>query len=656
MELANSQQNTPVYEFGRFRLETRSGLLYFGEIFSRLPPKIYQCLIVLLENSGGVVTKDDLTDRIWPDTFVDDNALTYTVSQLRKSLREFDSEKEHIETVPRVGYRFSSPVLVTYDDGDVRERPIGRRAGERSIEAITVEETYSEEIEIVDPISSQRQLPERTTTRLIAPFLATIGIFGVLLTIGTVYVVRNSQSTSSVRRIAVLPLAALGNQTLDETLTIGMTDALITQLGRSSQLNVRPLSSSSRVISEIKDPIEAGKALNVDYVVDWHYQIVDQRIRVNAKLLSVKDGDQVWSEVFDGDYTRLFSIQDAISLKIATSLIKNLNFGEEPFIRSMNDRNPDAYQAYLRGRYHWNTRTKTGLLTARNFFEQAVALDAKFADAYIGLADAYVGLYDYGHLPAKETIPKSNAAIFKAIQLNPTHSKAYSTLASIEFLHNNNWESTEANFHKAIELSPNDPTPRLRYGWMLSVVGRLDEGLAHLVAAEALDPTSEVIQANIVENLIFKGRIEEAQERLDRLKAGGSQFSLIYWHQGTIYFTQDRLDEAISEYVHAFELDEGSTEISNAVRIALKNDGRSAAYRVWRSELERRYSVEYFPPSIIALVGAMEKDIDGTVKWLQEAKRVRDPWILQIFEGPEFRFLDDNQDFQNIIRELKMKV
>ncbi|QQS34077.1 MAG: winged helix-turn-helix domain-containing protein [Acidobacteriota bacterium] len=650
MNPANIKQNSPIYEFGRLRLETGSGLLACGDNHQRLPPKVYKCLITLLENSGNVVPKDILASELWPDTFVDDNALTYTVSQLRKAIRDLDPLATYIETVPKIGYRFSAPVLITYASAD-DETALTESMNSGVIERVEVEDTWIEERNDSSMIPIRHSRPERPRNRLI---LAIVALAVVAASSIGVYEYLNSQISSTNKSIAVLPLVALDSESQDEVLSLGLTDALITELGRSSEFTVRPLSTVTRSFAERKDPIEVGRALKVDVVVSWHYQLRDSRMRVNAKLLNVASGDQVWSEVLDEKTSDLFAIQDIISSKIASSLVIGMPIGGGPRPEATR-RNGAAYQAYLRGRYSWNQRTKVGFLDSLSYFEQAIVLDPKFAEAQIGVADAYLGLYDYGYLPASETIPKATTAVNRALQLSPELSKAFSTLASIEFLYNHDWEATEANFVRAIDLAPNDPTPRLRYGWMMSVIGRLDEGLNQLHIAESFDPTSHVIQANIVENHIFAGNVEEANTRLKSIRMTAPDFSLVHWHQGTVFFIENRLADTVVEFLRALEIEEGNSDLSNKVRQALKTKSLQYGLTLWRVELEKRYAAEYFPPSSIALIGALANDRANTLKWLAEAQRVKDPWILQIFMGPEFKFLRGDPVFESLLTDLKMR-
>ena len=336
------------------------------------------------------------------------------------------------------------------------------------------------------------------------------------------------------------------------------------------------------------------------------------------------------------------------------SLIANLSVDENNRLHARPTSNNYAYQAYLRGRFHWNKRDLEGFRTAQELFEQVIALDQNFADAHAGLADVYLGFYDYGYKPATETVSKALASANQALQIDPRSAEAYSTIASIEFLHDRNIAAAEASFRRAIEMSPNTPTARLRFGWMLSVVGRLDEGLEQLQIAETVDPTSHIVQTNIAYNHILRRDLTAAEERLKNVLKTTTGFSLPHWYLGTVYYLQGKESEAIESYLKAYELDQGGKSI-NRVREAMATDGQKSAFLSWQAELEKNYETAYFPPSNIALVASLLRDREATLHWLIESERVKDPWILQILHDPEYDFLKGDPRYDSLIAGLLSK-
>lgn len=646
MDAANQLHLQGLYEFGQFRLDLASGVLSHCGKSVKLAPKVYQALTLLVQNSHRVVSKEEFFTELWPDTFVEDNALSYTISQLRKTLAEHE-EGTLIETIPKRGFRFV---------GNLKSEKALETVGRGYIERETIEELWIEEID--DHPLEGKQLAlgnverhRRSSTLMIA----SVCLLAAICVAAGWYVYRTPQANKA-HSVAVLPVEDISKDGIDRSLLLGMTYALILQLGRSDDLVIRPLNSTLSAMGTGVEPLEVGKKLGVDSIIEWNLQLVDGRYRVNAQLIRVSDGRQLWKESIDHSESDIFKVQDAFADLISRSLIANLSDVESRRLHMRPTENNDAYQAYLRGRFHWNQRTLDGFTKAQGLFEQAIALDPKFAQAFAGLADVHLGFYDYGIKRATDSIPNALTAVEQALLLDPELAEAYSTRASIEFLHNRNWTATEAAFRRAIELSPNDPTPRLRYGWMLSVVGKTPEALEQLTIAEKLDPTSAIVQTNLAYCLMVSGRLAEAEERLLWVKRNAANFSVPRWYLGTIYFLNGRKDESLEEYLSAFAIDDGNSVQADKVRILIAKGSREVAFRTWREDLETRYAKQYFPPTNIALVAALAKDRKQTIRWLEEADRLRDPWLLQIVHDPEYSFLKGDPQFDAILRSLRTGV
>lgn len=638
-----------LYTFSGFSLDVSSGLLTHSGAVVRLAPRVYQVLAYLVANRERIVSKDEIFSAVWQDTFVEDNALSYTVSQLRKSLSALEPDTVFIETVPRRGFRFVAEVKQN-------ETALGRpnQFAEVVLERRTVSEEWIEESDdagaMIDP---GRALPARTYHPLRKPLSVALLFLLAVFVAGAGWYFTRPQPEKDQRTIAVMPLKDLSGANVDNSLTLGLTDALIRQLGRAEGLVVRPLGSTLTAAEGESDPFAIGRKLGVDAIVDWKLQPSDGENRISAQLLNVADGKQLWEQSFVFSGNDLFSIQDSVADLTARALIAHVSDEQFARLHEKMTANSEAYQAYLRGRYHWSRRNLDGFQKALAYFEQAVSLDPRFAEAHAGIADVHLGFYDYGYQSATSSVPEARAAVERALSLKPMLSEAYSARASIAFLHDRDWAATEADFVRAIELSPRDATPRLRFGWMLSVAGRTEEGLVQLRKAAELDPTSRIGQANIAYNLMLSGDLQQAESVLLNVIRTAPDFSLPHWYLGTIYFLRNDIEASLNEYFKAFALDEGNSELVDAIRAKFDSGQREAGLREWREALESRYAEKYFPPSNIALVAAFAKDRENTMKWLRESLKVRDPWLLQILHDPEYRFLAGDPEFDAIINELR---
>ena len=247
-------------------------MTYNGEQV-KLAPKVYSSLVYLVRNAGRVVPKEELFTELWPDTFVEDNALSYTISQLRKALAGFDPDTSYIETVPRRGFRFAADV------NEVLENAIAPKQ-ETVIEHRTIEEVWVEEDEQEDKIAtSDRLLPPRSSVSRKWPLVAA---FAVIALVGVYWFYGRRDTVVKPRSVAVIPLQHIGGEHVDRSILLGMTYALISQLGRSNDLVVRPLASTLSAFEADPDPIAIGKKLGVDTVVEWNLQLSEGQFRVNA--------------------------------------------------------------------------------------------------------------------------------------------------------------------------------------------------------------------------------------------------------------------------------------------------------------------------------------------------------------------------------------
>ncbi|MEZ5307195.1 MAG: winged helix-turn-helix domain-containing protein [Pyrinomonadaceae bacterium] len=630
-----------IWKFGEFDLDQSAGqLLYAGEPI-HLPPKVYKCLELLVENAGQIVSKEEFFEKIWEDSFVGDGSLSYTISQLRKTLAGFDSNTQFVETVPGRGFRFCAPV---------QKELSGTSLVIPGSEALTATERNDDEVLAVLPTTVERRSRN----------LKIVAAVGVVLAIASlVYFLWRKRTDPRPENtpisLAVLPLKNLGSKAdLDESVSVGMTDALITQLGKSDRLIVRPLGSVLSVAAEKPDPIEAGKTLGVDSVIDWNIRKTGSRLRISARLIDVASGKQIWDETFEEAENEIFDLQDSVSERAARSLISGLSAPKLDQLHARSTNNNEAYSAYLRGRYYWNRRDFEGFEKAQELFEAATSLDPKFAEAYAGLADVHLGFYDYGYKKAEDTVPKSLSAARTALKLDPNLADAYSTIASLQFLHDRDWKAAETSYKKAIELAPNNPTTRLRYGWALSVAGRFEEGLKQLRIAEKFDPTSRIGQTNIAYNYLVSDQFARAEAKLKEIRQLHPDFSLVLWYQGSLLNELGRQDEALEEYLKAMAIDSTDAAMTSRILTAKETLGVKKALAVWRGELEAKYRNSYMPPSNIALVAALERDKETTLKWLKEAETIHDPWLLQIVHDPEYRFLKDEPEYQKILNAIHM--
>jgi len=358
------------------------------------------------------------------------------------------------------------------------------------------------------------------------------------------------------RSLAVLPFISLGPKDTDEYLGLGMADALITRLGNIRRIIVRPTSAVRAYVGQTPDPVAAGRSLGVDMVLEGSIQRAGERIRVTVQLVSVHAGAPVWGERFDERLPDLFAVQDSISLRLAAALVSTLTAEEKVRIGRRHTEDHDAHDAYLKGRYHWNTRTEDGLKKAVRHFDQAIARDPRYALAYAGLADCYtlLGSAGYGALPAKEALARARAAAVKALDIDPELAEAHTSLALVKFRLDWDWAAAETEFRRAVQLNPGYASAHHFYGLYLSAVGRATEAIASLRLAQELDPLSLIIGAALGRAFHFARQCDPAREQYLKTLEMDADFAEAHMNLALVYAQGSRFAEAADELRRAMAI------------------------------------------------------------------------------------------------------
>jgi DNA-binding winged helix-turn-helix (wHTH) protein/TolB-like protein len=331
------EKESRLYEFDRFRLDASERILRRDIQEVPLTPKVFETLLLLVENSGRVVGKEELLKTIWPDSFVEESSLTQNISLLRKALEDGSDGRRFIETISKRGYRFIAPVRVVNNGAPSGEEESGCRA---TIEAAIKEETEShtdlqEEVATsAAPLPASSVFPaslnsgRKVAVAVIALVLVVAG--GIYLWAAKMAQLRDEVSAVSdkrVRSIAALPFKSLSSESRDEFLGLGMADALILKLGSLDGLTVLTTSSIAQYTGREHDAREVGKRLGVDAVIEGTIQRIGDRVRVTATLLDLRDAKILWSGKFDEQFTDMFALQDSISEKVSGALKLQLAAG-----------------------------------------------------------------------------------------------------------------------------------------------------------------------------------------------------------------------------------------------------------------------------------------------------------------------------------------
>ncbi len=624
--------------FGVFEVDLRAGELRKNGARVRLQEQPFQVLAMLLEQPGETVTRDELRNRLWSaETFVDfDHGVNKAVNRIRDALGDSATSPRFVETVSRRGYRFIADVAVA------EGAPLAR-SETRTGDPIPVE--YVSVAPVTDPPSPGRVRRGR-------PWMIT----GLALALASIVVVWALQSRPSppalFRSLAVLPLENLSGDSSQEYFADGMTDELIATLGQISALRVISRTSVMQYKRARKPLPEIARELNVDALVEGTVLRAGSQVRITAQLIRARDDKHLWSDSYDGDLRNTLTLQNTVARAIAEQIRITLNPQEQATLKQRKVVDPEAYEAYLKGRYFWNKRTGDDLQKAVEYFNRAIERDPTYAQAFTGLADTYalLGDWEYGVLAPTDALPRAKAAAVKALQLDSTLSEAHTSLAFCLDAFDWDLKSAEAEFRRGIELNPGYATAHHWYAWHLSLSGKNNDAIAELRIAQNLDPLSLIINADLAELLLIAHLTDESIQQSRKTIEMDANFPLAHNQLGVAYLQAQRHDEAVSELQKAVQLSAGSPTCTANLARAFALSGRRHEAVQLLGDLKKSSNTSYSNASEVAVVYAALGDHDQAMVWLEKAFEERfNPSVLL---RPGFDPLRADGRFQDLERRV----
>jgi len=623
--------------FGVFEVDLRAGQLTKRGLRLRLQEQPFQVLAMLLEKPGELVTREELRSRLWPSTVVDfDHGLNKAISKIREALGDSVESPRFVETVARRGYRFLADVAVI-DTAD----------GQREAEP---DDLARPNPAFVD-LTHAGALPKRSLGPYAWRLLGFIFALVLTASLSWIFYFRN-QSSPKILSLAVLPLENVSGDASQDYFADGMTDELITHLAQISALRVVSRTSVMTYKGVRKPLAQIGGELNVDAVVEGSVLRSGERVRITAQLIRVPADKHVWAQSYEGDIRDTLALQNKVARAIVEQIRVTLNRHERAALEHAKAVNPEAFQAYLAGRYFWNKRTGDGLKKAIDYFNQAIEKDPNYAQAYAGLADAYAlsGDWEYGILSPEDAFPKAKAAATKALALDNNLAEAHTSLAFVLDLYDWDWESAEQEYKRAIALNPGYATAHHWYAWHLIVMGRNSEALAESRKAESLDPLSPIISADLADALCVAHLYDESVQQSRKTLEMHPYFAVAHYELGQAFAQKHMYTEAIGELRRAIELSGGNTAFDSKLAYAYAISGRTEEAIKIVKDLEVRQGRPSSTDPHIALIYVGLGDHDQAMSWLNKAYQARfNPSILM---RPAFDPLRSDGRFQNLLRRI----
>lgn len=351
------------------------------------------------------------------------------------------------------------------------------------------------------------------------------------------------------KSIAVLPFINMSADAENEYFSDGISEEILNALTKVDGLQVTARTSSFSFKGKNEDVRQIGTKLGVATVLEGSVRRAGKKIRITAQLINTNDGYHVWSENYDSDLEDIFQVQDEISMKIVNRLKENFSIGkkQEHIVRQPTE-NLDAYNFYLKGRYHWNKSTPEDIGKAIKKFEEAIAIDPDFAQPYCGLSFCYSFMGSSGLMKPEDAFAKAKDYTLRAIEIDPNHAESHLSLATIKFYHNWDFEGAEVSLNKALSLSLNSSLVNQVHGWLLIAKGDFDKAILKMEQALVLDPLSLPLISNLGDAYSFAGRFHEALAQYDKIVEMDPRYRRGFEGRGMVYLALGENEKAIKDF------------------------------------------------------------------------------------------------------------
>ena len=653
-----STRSQHLYEFGPFRLDTvEKVLLRDGEAVP-LTPKAFETLVALVERSGHLVKKDELMKVVWEDAFVEESNLTNNVYALRKMLGQGENGQSYIETVPKRGYRFTAAVKeMPRETLVVEKRTLTRVVSEETIADASPQKPMigSGEALIIEPARTHTQQSSKWRWLLVAVLSLSVIIGGMFIYRSlTASPALTAAARPQIESIAVLPFKNESGNPDVEYLSDGVTESLINSLSQFSHLSVKARSTVFRYKDKAVEPQTVAAELSVEAILTGRVVQRGDDLTLYLSLVDGRNGNQLWGQRYDRKLADLVVLQKEIGHDVSQKLRLQLSAGDEQKLKKEYTSNGEAYQLYLRGRYHAFRRTLPEREKAISYFQQAIALDPSYALAYVGLADAHLSALA-ADLPPSEFLPQARAAAQTAVEIDDSLAAAHAQLGFIIFWYDWDWNRSESEIKRALELNPEAADAHIYYAHVLSNTGRHTEALAESSRARELDPLNLRNKALEGQFLIHAGRADEALRRLQETLEMDPNYLLAHFYRSSAYIDKGMYSEAVTQARRAMEISEGrSTYVAGFLAYALAKSGKRAEARSILERLLKSSAEKYISPYTIALVYNGLDEHDKTLSWLERAYAQRSAAIVFLKVEPKWNNLRSDPRFQDLLRRLEL--
>ena len=455
----------------------------------------------------------------------------------------------------------------------------------------------------------------------------------------------------TIQSLVVLPLTNLSRDPEQEYFADGMTEALISDLAKLRALKVISRTSAMRYKGTAKSPPEIAEELNVDAVVEGSVLRVGQRVRITAQLIDPATDTYLWAESYERDFEDVLFLQSDLARAIAQEIKVAVTPEESRRLASARRVNPEAYEAYLKGRFHWYKLSREHVDTAMDYFQLALEKDPNCALAYAGIAVTWLVRGDIGLMPPHEVLPKGKAAALKALELDDTLAEVHVNLGNLKAGAEWDWAGAEAEFQRAIQLNPGDAPAHFFYLDLLISVGRLQEALAEMKRALELDPFSFFFQCFFGWHLVYLRRYDDAIAQLRKTLSMEPNFSSAHMGLWGAFYQKRMYEDALAEATKFFTV-LGDHEIAEVLAAGSGEAGYAGAMRQAGDKLAARSSRTYVPAIRIARLYAHAGEKERALDWLEKAYEQGNPALQHLAVAWDWDILRSDPRFRALLRRM----
>ncbi len=630
--------------FGVFEVDLRTAELRKQGLRVKLCGQPFQVLAMLLEHPGELVTREEIREKLWPgDTFIDfEHSVNSSVKRLREALGDAAEHPRYIETLPRHGYRFIAAVE------PAAPAPSSATGGGEEVRfQIRSDRTIG--------LQKPETPPRRKWWLVVASAAVLVALMALLvaLNVGGLRervlraVGAGREPPLQIQSIAVLPLENLSHDPEQEYFADGMTDELITNLGKVSALRVISRQSIMRYKGSKKALPEIARELNVDAIVEGTVRRSGERVRVTANLVHARTDRHLWAETYEVRLGDVLALQSAVAQTVAREIKVALSPAESRRLAVVRSVKPEAYELYLKGRYHYYKWTPDDFRKAIEYFQKAIEADPDWAPAYAGLATTYGWLWIAGALPPQEALPRFNAALQTALAIDDADPEVRYAMAASAFYYRWDWEEADREFQRALALDPNLVEARFEYAWFLAAMGRFPAAVAEAQRAVERDPLSVSANLALGDVLFLAHQDDRAIAQLRRTAELEPADSRARGFLTGIYEQKQMYGEAIAELQKVVTLPGAPPEKLASLQQAYQQSGPEG-YWMWQlSDAKRRNA-----PYEIALVYARLGDAGQAVAWLEKSYQQHDWQMVQLKTFRQWDSVRSDSRFQDLLRRM----